>query len=176
MKPQYLFLQRIGSNFVPIDRAEEQKARLWPEMRMLKFKVSIPRRQRNHAHFFAAIAAATDHWPEGHEPEPKGNSERLRSWLLCKSGYCEHIDFPVEAATAVVALMQRFAKDEKHCFVRPGTVGGVDTLRVFIPKSIAWDELDETSFVEIKQAVFSTIHAIIGVPADELVRGSQEAA
>ena len=176
MKPAAIFIERAGSLLRPIDRHEEEKVRAWPEKAMLKAILSRPRRQKNHAHFFAAIAAATDHWPDGMEPDPNGNSERLRAWLLCKAGYCDFIDFPVEASSSVIALIEKFRGDGRHAFVRVGSIGGEPTLRVFYPKSIAWDELDETAFVEVKQAVCAVIHAIIGVPADQLVRGTEEAA
>lgn len=171
-----LFLRRRQSVLLPLDAGDERELRLWPEDKPIKAKLSIPRRTKNHRHFFAVIASATAHWPEGAEPDPNGDPERLRAYLLCKAGYAEFFDFPPIASRSVVALMEKFRGDGTHSFVRAGSIGGEPVIRVFAPKSIAWDELDEQRFNEIKQRVFSHIEHVLGVPADQLVRRDMEAA
>jgi len=165
-----IFLVRHGANLRPLDAWNARQLQSWPEGRPLKARLAMPRRLRNHNHFFAVIAAAATHWPDGAEPEPEGNVERLRAWLLIDSGYADHIDFPVEASDSVVALIARARGEGRHQFVKAKSIGGEIVLRIYEARSISWDTLEEVEFRKIKESVFASIHAICGVSADDLIK------
>lgn len=139
-------------------------------------KLSKPRNSLVHRLFFASIAAAALHWPEGVEPEPEGDEKLLRAWLLCKAGYSEKKDFPPSAVEGVIWLIERLRGENRYAFVKDVVTDEGPKLRVYVPQSIAYREIDEDRFRPIKEAVFEIIEEVIGVPADQVLRETEEAA
>ncbi len=133
----------------------------------------------DHRRFFALINAAFVHWPEGAEFVPS-ESEHLRSWLLCKAGYCERtpVEYPAGDVSPhytklmAIACESALRASNGRGFIR---VHG-DQIVVFTPKSIAWDKLDQKQFNDIRDKVTDVIEDVLGVRAELLLTEHESAA
>jgi hypothetical protein len=169
-----LVMKRMGRTLVPTcAEAEEELAKV-PLNRVVKVRVFQQRSLKAHRYYFAGIRAAHENWPEAFQDFQPDHREHLRHWLQCKAGpdWRDTIDFPVSAHGSVVALIDKLRSEDRSAFVRAAG----DKLRVFIPKSIAFDELDEGDVIPLRDAVFGIIEEIVGVPVDDLIRAMEEAA
>ena len=136
------------------------------------------RSESDHRRFFALIRAAFQNWPEQHEFQPD-DAEHLRAWLLCKAGYRNVTTIPIEDDTTdammklVMLTVEAAIKAAKsHAFPR---VHG-HAIYVFTAKSIAFATLPQKAFNEVREAVTEIIELEVGVPADKLLRGAEQAA
>jgi len=172
-----LYVNRVGRTLVPANAEAEELIKKIPERRFLKAKVNVPRNAKTHDLFFAILADVIQHWPHGAEPHPEGDTELLRAWLLCRVGHCNKLDFPMMSDPksqqrlmhSLDAMITRLRNAGEYQFMREGTVDGEPAIRVFIPKSISKDSLDETEFRPIEQAVFDEIEAITGIEVNTLI-------
>lgn len=171
-------MRRKGSTLIPVGAADEERIRLLPEMMPVGVRISRPRSRKVHATFFQVIEEAVREWPAGAEPYPApGDEEMLRAWLLCRVKQCHTYDFPltgdpvIDAAmsASVVKLIESVRADDKFAFVREGRIKDHPTIRVFVPKSINWDEVDELEFRPIKDRVFGEIEHVLKCPIDHLL-------
>lgn len=127
------------------------------------------------------IKAAFHHWPEGHDFQPE-NEEHLRKWLQVSAGYREHTDIPVAfceeepAVTKLAALAIEAAirSADGYAFVRPHPDGGM--VRVYRSKSIRFDKLGHLEACALFEAVAEIISNVIGRPADEILKQTEQAA
>lgn len=140
--------------------------------------VKADRSSQDHRRFFGLIAAAFHHWPESHDFTPD-NPESLRSWLLCKAGYCdrtsidvEWVDTPGMAKLVSIACEGTLRASKGQGFIR---VHG-DRIVVFSPKSIAWSTIGQKAFNEVRDAVSAVIEQEIGIDADTLLKEHERAA
>jgi len=135
------------------------------------------RSEPDHRRFFAVLSAAFNQWPEQHEFQPS-SSEHLRSWLLCKAGHYDVTTIPMDSNNPAVAKLAVLAAEAAikaagtYAFIRPHG----HALAVFAAKSIAWDKLSQKDFWPIRQAVEDIIKAEIGVNAEALLKGQEQAA
>lgn len=172
-----ILIRRIGRTLVPANAEAEEAMRKVPERRALKAKVHVPRLPQTHNLLFAVIADVVEHWPHGAEPNPDGDAEHLRGWLLCKVGWCHKLDFPMlsdpkaqqKLLTSIDDLTRRLRARGEHPFWREGVVDGEPAIRVFLPRSINQADVDETQFREIEHAVFDEIEACTGLKVDDLI-------
>ena len=171
-------MRRSGSTLLPVGALDEARIKALPEMVPVAVKITRPRNPKVHRSFFQAIAEALVQWPHGAEPYPApGDEEMLRAWLLCRVRQCHTYDFPLTGdpvadgvvSSSVVKLIESVRADDKFAFVRQGAVDGSPAIRVFVPKSINWDEIDELAFRPIKDGVFAEIEHILGCPIDHLL-------
>ena len=173
-------MRREGQTLVPLREQDAKLLGKLPENRPLNVKANKPRSGKAHRLYFAVLDAICehDHWPEGHEPfqdrTPDNpitqvDADLLRAWLQTKAGYRECITFPLEAAEAAARLIHKIRAEDKFCFMDAREIKGDIKLCVFIPDSIAYEELDEQSFAPIRTAVFDLIEQIVGVPADKII-------
>jgi hypothetical protein len=169
-----LVMKRMGRTLVPTCAEAEEDLGKIPLNRPVKVRVFQQRSLKAHRYYFAGIRAAHENWPEAYEFQPDRAEPHLRHWLQCKAGpaWRETIDFPATAHGSVVALIEKLRSEDKSAFVRAAG----DKLRVFVPKSIAFDELDESDVIPLRDAVFGIIEEIVGVPIDDLIRAMEEAA
>ncbi len=183
--PISLQMRREGNTLVPLREPDLKLLGKLPENRPLNIKANKPRSGKGHRMYFAAISAACEHWPEGHQPfqdrdqdnpVTKADDDLLRAWLQTKAGYRECITFPLEAAEAAARLIHKIRADDKFCFLDPREIESDIKLCVFIPDSIAYDEMDEEAFSPVRRAVFELIEQIVGIPADKLVYESDQTA
>lgn len=179
-----MMLRRLGRALVPANAEAETKLQKLPEGRPLKTKINLPRSTPAHRMFFAVIAAAAQHWPHGAEPEPDGDAELLRAWLLIRAGHCDKITFPMSddpagqqmTVTSVSDLITRLRAKGEYPFIRTGEIKGKAVVRVFISKSMDYDHLDESGFIPIRQHIYDDIKTIVGVDAEDLARETEAAA
>lgn len=139
------------------------------------------RSTQDHRRFFAVLQAAFHHWPEAHDFQPE-SVEHLRAWLLCKAGHCfvRTFELPDGHDAVTIArlvefaeqLMQRAGPDDAYRF---GRWKGM-TLKVFSPKSIAFTEVGQREFGDLREKVEDIIAAEIGVPVDQLLAEHEGAA
>lgn len=178
-------MRRKDSLLIPVGAADEERIRALPEMTPVAVRISKARSRKVHATFFQAIAEALPRWPAGEEPYPApGDEEMLRAWLLCRVKQCHTYDFPLTGdpitdramSSAVVKLIESVRADDKFAFVREGRIKDHPAIRVFVPKSINWDEVDELEFRPIKDRVFGEIEHILGCPIDHLLVRVKETA
>jgi hypothetical protein len=169
-----LVLKRVGRTLMPTCAESEGELIKLPVNRPLRVRVFQQRSAKAHRLYFAAIRAAFENWPESYSDFQPDRPEHLRHWLQCKAGaeWRDIIDFPVSAHAAVVALIEKLRSEDRSAFVRAAG----DKLRVFVPKSIAFDEMDEAAMLPLRDAVFAIIEEIVGVDPVDLVRAMEEAA
>lgn len=168
--PIQFHVKREGKTLVPFRKVDEAALEKLPERRPIAITASKPRSWQAQKLFHSVIAIACDNWPEGIEPNPEGNKELLRAWLECMAGpkWRRTIDFPVEVAEGIVALMRELAGD-KYAFVKPIEVDGEPRLRVYVPKSTRYRQMDEAEFSPLRDEVFRIIEATLGVPIEQLL-------
>lgn len=177
-------MRRVGRALLPANADAETKLLKLPEGRPLKNNVKLPRSTPAHRMFFGVIAAATQHWPHGAEPEPDGDAELLRAWLLIRAGHCDKITFPMAddpagqqmTVASVSDLITRLRAKGEYPFIRTGEIGGQAVVRVFISRSMDYDHLDEAGFIPIRQHIYDDIETIVGVRVDDLARETEAAA
>jgi hypothetical protein len=174
----YLQVGRVGKTLLPWRSEDEQELLDYPERTMLKAKITKPRSGKAHRFYFKVIARAAEHWPHGQDPFSDKDyvgglhlkdPDKLRAWLQCKAGYYDVIAFPFGTENALARLVQRIRGDGKFCFIDTKVVNKEPAACVFTPTSIAYDEMDETEFRPIREAVFALIEEITGVTAEQLV-------
>lgn len=136
------------------------------------------RSSEDHRRFFAVVRAAFDSWPEKHVFEPM-NEEHLRSWLICRAGWRDAT--PIELPDGMTAAMidrvrlvieAAIRAAGTHCFL----VQHKDAVYVVRPKSIAYGAMGQAEFGALREAVEQVIEAEIGVSAETLLNGAEEAA
>lgn len=179
-----ILIKRVGRAMLPANKEAEEKLGKLPEGRALKAKVHLPRSTPAHRMFFAVIGGATENWPHGVEPNPDGDTELLRAWLLCRAGHCDRIDFPFPddersrqmVLASVTDLVNRLRASGQYPFIRMGEIEKQPAVRVFISKSMDYEHLDEAGFIPIRQHIYDDIEAIVGVRVDDLVRETEAAA
>lgn len=167
--PSVIYVHSDGATLTPVRPVDIKALAKLPIGKPLRNSITRPRNGKVHRLYFAAIAAAAKHWPEGAEPEPEGDADLLRAWLQCKAGYARRRFFPVAAKDAVIALIQDIRGDDKYAFVKEVQVDGEPGLVVFIPMSIDYGTLDEKEFEPIKQPVFEIIESMMECSVKELV-------
>lgn len=178
-----ILIRRVGRAMLPANAEAEGKLMKLPEGRPLKTKIHLPRSTPAHRMFFAVISAAAVHWPHSAEPEPDGDAELLRAWLLIRAGHCDRIDFPFpddEAARQMVIasvsdLVNRLRTRGEYPFIRTGETKLGSVVRVFISRSMDFENLDEAGFIPIREHIYGDIEAIVGVRVDDLVRETEAA-
>jgi hypothetical protein len=171
-----VYFARVGRRLVPTDPMADKSLMRLPENVPARVKIVLPRSTKNHRHFFAVITAACWHWPTTVEPYPNGDVELLRAWLECRAGFADKIDYPIAAVDAVVRHVELRRAKGQHVFVREGTIGGEPALRIFEPRSIAYDEMDEDQFQALKAGVFGVIREILDCEPDDLLRHTPDEA
>lgn len=134
-----------------------------------------PRSPEQHRRFFALIKAAFHHWPEGHARQFTSQDE-LRKWLQMKAGWREvGAQIPLSGINPDKALfLAKAAIQAVESFAEP--VFYKDSLVIFKPKSIAFDKMKQAEFNDLNDAVSQVIEAEIGVPADRLLKETENAA
>lgn len=158
-----VWARKTAEDTFTIISAKDQKACAGiPVGQTVKLSIKRRRSSEHHRMFFGVIAAATHHWPDGHECDPDGDPEKLRAWLLMKAGYCNQRPFrlreaPIKAeVTAFAALVAQAAiQAGDHAAIRVDE----STVRLYWPKSIAWDKLDQKEFAPIADMVFALIES-----------------
>ena len=171
-----VWFARVGRRLAPTDAESEEALRRLPENGLVRVSIKMPRSSANHRHTFAGIAAAARGWPEAKAPFPDGDGERLRAWLLVEAGYYDVIDFPAEAADALILMMQRERQCGRHAFVRRRLTKQGPMIQLLTAKSIAWSALGEREFQDIKEKINAVILDVTGASLDQWVTGDREAA
>lgn len=189
-----MLMKRVGRALLPANADAEAKLSKLPEGRPLKNTVKLPRSTPAHRMFFAVIAAAAQHWPHDTDPDPEGDAELLRAWLLIRALHRDVITFPFpddekgrQMTTASVShFVNKLRARGEYPFIRVGEAKLADeetgeitelpAVHVFIAKSMDYDHLDESGFIPIRQKVYDDIEAIVGVRVDDLARETEAAA
>jgi hypothetical protein len=121
------------------------------------------------------------HWPESSDFRPE-SEEHLRKYIICRSGFRESTDIPIEYAEDQPALTKLTAMAIEgairaagsFAFVRPHPGGGL--IRVYKAKSIAFDKLPQSEFNELNSAVEAVYREETGLDPDQVLRESRESA
>lgn len=171
-------VRRIGRALLPADEESEARLLKIPERVPYKGKVTVPRQSKTHSTFFGVIADVCEHWPHGMEPEPEGDPELLRSYLLCAVGHRESYPIPLytgcdekerqKMMQFVDSMCQRARVKKEFPFIRP-IVKGEPALAVHWAKSIDHDSMDEVEFRPIADRVYSKIYELTGIDVDDLI-------
>jgi len=136
-----------------------------------------PARHRSdaaHRFVFKAIAKAVENWPEQHDFQPR-DAEHLRAYLLLKIGHRHESELPIGAMSpeAAARLLVTFVKTvHAHATV---IVKGKRVIAIW-PRSMSYRELGKVAFGRVSQAICDEIKGTIGVDAETLVKGSEQAA
>lgn len=170
-------LIRIGRALLPADEDSEARMLKIPERVAHKSKVTVPRLSKTHSTFFGVLSDVCQHWPHGAEPNPEGDAELLRSWLLCRVDHCLKLDFPMlsdakaqqRLMASIDGMIQRFRIKGEYPFWREGVVDGEPAIRLFLAKSISHEVMDETEFRPVADRVYAEIYALTGIDVSDLI-------
>jgi len=148
----------------------------------------IGRRRRSvpdHRRLFALIRKAFLHWPASHSMQ-FGTEMAFRSWLLIQAGhfvvhFVPYPEFPFDtASTWARPFMEPLKKlfklviettitvfdGQKGYSETRFTAAGIEILR---PTSLSFQNVDQTRFGEIRDAIENTIETAIGADAQQLL-------
>lgn len=173
--PRYM-MARVGRRLVPTDRDSEEAIERVPLNEIVAVEIVRPRSTQNHKHFFAGIAAAARGWPEGQPPHPEGDAERLRAWLLVRAGFADTISFSTDSMKQVVTMIAALNARGMHPIYDTGFSDGKPAVHLHLARSIAWSNLDERAFQDIKRRVDVVLLQVTGASLDQWVTGDLEAA
>jgi len=140
-------------------------------------KLQHPRNEARHKLFFAVLKPAFDQWPEQYEFQPE-NEEHLRAWLLTKAGHNTadnietHEGIPESVIPALTIFINSMATGKPRFLKRLPS----GQLRIYKPKSIAYDKCDEATFKSLFDKCVEIIVSVVGVPIEELKRQNERAA
>jgi hypothetical protein len=172
----------ISTILYPVRAWDAEALKRYPVNTWLNGRLSQPRNPKTHRLYFKVIAIAAALWPEGHEPEPKGDADHLRAWLQCKAGCCHWYDFRTDDTDTVIAFMKDIRGEGKFAFAEGIQVtplhGGsppIDKLRIYVPDTIEYDAMGEDKFRPIKDAVFEIIEMVLGVKVEILLKNAEHA-
>lgn len=179
-----LLLKKVGRALIPANADAEVGLAKIKDGRIVKTVINQPRSGPANRMFFAVLRMAAQHWPHGVEPNPDGDTELLRAWLLCRAGHCDRIDFPFPddersrqmVLASVTDLVNRLRASGQYPFIRMGEIEKQPAVRVFISRSMDYEHLDEAGFAPIRQHIYDDIEATVGVRVDDLVRETEAAA
>jgi len=121
------------------------------------------------------------------ELQPR-NPLHLRKWLTAKSGYvnrtiveppdeivCENEKARKQAldwlSRAILAVRQSYGQEDYTWIRRHG-----NSLVVFVPMSLAFEEMDHNEFGALNDDVSKRLNEIIGLDGDELLNRQKEVA
>lgn len=175
--PIGMLVRRVGEALLPAHEPARRALLGLPPGRLLRASISRPRSRKQHGRVFAAIDEAVRHWPDSHDLAPE-DAEHLRAWLLCKVGHVEtpFIDVPVpdKADPITIALqvahhMEAARRRNKYAFARPGR----QRIRIYVPATINWDDVDQPTFAPVAQAIFEEIETVLGVTVEKLLEERQ---
>ena len=122
------------------------------------------RSKTSHDHYFAVIEDAWQTLPESETRFP--TAETLRSWALCKAGYCDVETFVASSRAEALRLA---------AFVRKGnvwvTIDGPTVARL-TPHSQSMKAMGGKVFQESKTACLEVIAGLLDTTADQLARAA----
>jgi hypothetical protein len=131
------------------------------------------RSSADHRRLFALIAAAFHQWPEANDFQPE-DAEQLRSWLLCKAGFCEKTPIECPDSEAMPGIAQLIALACESVLRAANGRGFLrvygERIIVFTPRSIAWDRLDQKAFADIRDRVTGVIESELNIKAETLLK------
>lgn len=126
--------------------------------------VAHPRSMKSHDHFFSVVQDAWDTLPESETRFP--TAEALRSWALCKAGYCDVETFVASSKAEALKLAS---------FVRKGnvwvTVNGPQVTRL-TPHSQSMKAMGGKVFQESKTKCLEVIAGLLDTSPDQLARAA----
>lgn len=167
-----IYVRRKDHGLIPADKAALDMILGIAEDQMIKCKITKKRSSPHHRLFFAALQAAYDNWPEDHT-EQFANKEELRGWLLCKAGYhdcikleLDHPDYASKCAEMFSVFIEK-AFGHRAIFFKSHS----SLLVGFVPKSIAWDKMEQSEFTELTKKVSDVLNAECNMSLDDFKRG-----
>jgi hypothetical protein len=135
--------------------------------------VKAQRSSADHRRLFGLISAAFHQWPEANDFQPE-DAEQLRSWLLCKAGFCEKTPIECPDADAMPGIAQLIALACESVMRAANGRGFIrvhgDRIVVFTPRSIAWEKLDQHAFNDVRDRVTGVIEAEMNIKAETLLK------
>lgn len=164
--PKQVWLKRIGAALVPATYDDQQFLAELKENIAIQFDCKMPRSNKHHNLFFAAIAQAQMNWPESHEFQPT-SIDHLRAWLLCKAGYRHTETHQLESAISADLMASVIEKSLEQAGAKGFAVYKGSTVYVLTPKSISWSKLDQKEFNKISQGVDDVLKSEINMSLDD---------
>lgn len=138
-------------------------------------KQGKPRSVEQHRRYFALMNAAFTHWPEAHERQ-FSSAEELRKYYQMKAGHRE-----VGASIPLTGINKDKAMLLAEASIRAAGSYAVpvlykDTLVVFRPLSISFEKLPHKDACKLFDDVSALIESDIGIPAETLMKETENAA
>lgn len=131
---------------------------------VVMLEVVKPRSMASHDHFFAVVQEAWETLPESETRFP--TAEALRSWALCKAGYCDVETFVASSKKQALELA---------AFVRKGnvwvTIDGPRVIRL-TPQSQSMKAMGAKVFQESKSKCLEVIAGLLDTTPDQLARAA----
>ena len=126
----------------------------------------------DHRRLFAIIANAFKQWPEAHDFQPD-NPEELRAWLIAKAGWSEKT--PIAMPDDMTEQMQVLFRLSIEAGIKAakGTAFVVPYRRgvgIVTPKSMAFAEMDQKDFAQLRDAITDIIEQTIDCKVEDLMR------
>jgi len=132
--------------------------------------VPHPRNYERHKALFGMLKPAFYYWPDPDvEPFRPNDAEHLRAWLLVKAGWRESEDLKISGTSSKYATIMAMAflnrKREKTAVHFEELKDGI---RVYWPKSVAYNKCSEDQFKKVLTSVTEIVEDIIGVSVKEM--------
>jgi hypothetical protein len=163
-----------GVTLRPAGRPNAEMLAKVPKGKPVRIEVEESRNPKRHAMFFAVVAEAFKHWPEGHSFAPE-STEHLRAWLLCKAGHCETMDIHVPNGSQLsmhpLMLALIAFTGSKSVFVGQTKSGNI---RAFRPKSQSFSRCKEADIKPIVDRVYDIIAIETGMAIADLKREAEK--
>ena len=136
----------------PVTRLDEGLIAKLPLLKRVFCDLKRPRNGKHHRKFFAIMTWAFQHQGK------TDNFDWFRAYVTCHAGYCSTCELPPEKVDDKII---RFLFDhEAHVFFEPTDKG---LIRVSIPKSIAWDKMDQDEFSLFYPRALDVLTAHFGI-------------
>ena len=171
---QFIFLRRNGHVLTPSSGHDHDLMMGLKEGEIYRGKLTKPRNKRAHNLFFVVVDEATSMWPEKREPNPEGDSELLRAWLLWKAGHARSFRVSTTDKDTVVQIINALIEDEKYFFISDTLDDDGVLHHLFnIPNSMDYDHMDEDAFAPIRQECFNIIESVLRCKIETLMQHAE---
>lgn len=136
-----------------------------------KAKITKLRSTKADNFYHKILEIAAIHWPDGVNPDPKGDKELLRAWCQCKAGphWRKSLTGPPEAKDMVIAAIEALKGDGKYAFVEEIATDDGPKLRLHIPLSIDHDHMGEDEIRPLRDKVFEIIEFVFEMTPKQLL-------
>lgn len=137
---------------VPATRLDVKLIEKLPLLKRVFCDIKRPRNGKHHRKFFAIVDWAFQH------QDKTNNIGWFRAHLTVLAGYARVLELPPEKVDQ--NLVKFFYDYEAYVFFEPTDTG---MMRIMVPKSLAWDKMDQDEFDQFYPRALDALMAEYGI-------------